>query len=214
LRREVGLPGRGASVEDRRGIESDVDDRINDMSPGVDLGRASLGLPRSSNRHAAPLFASNRLPSTSQRHCAPDRGVMPARAAEMIGDRWRCGRAGTGLELTRESTRNRRVRGLTPGAVGTALWRRNALLRCVVVLAAGVSLGLACASSSAGPPRCSVGETCTQNTSHGQACLQSCSGVDAGGCPGGNVCTFASECCSGAACTPRGVFVCCPPTGC
>jgi hypothetical protein len=60
----------------------------------------------------------------------------------------------------------------------------------------------------------SDGQTCAEYTSHGPAYLPSCSGVDAGGCSSGNVCTATSACCGGGGCRAATVFVCCPPSGC
>jgi hypothetical protein len=69
--------------------------------------------------------------------------------------------------------------------------------------------------AACGTPTCSTGESCVQSSSHGaQQCIQSCAGLDAGGCSSGEVCTATSGCCSGTACSAIEVFVCCPASGC
>jgi hypothetical protein len=45
------------------------------------------------------------------------------------------------------------------------------------------------------------------------ACLESCSGVDAGECPASETCMRASGCCVGAACTAVSRPVCVPEGG-
>jgi hypothetical protein len=63
-------------------------------------------------------------------------------------------------------------------------------------------------------PTCSADQRCVEYTPAGPACLPACSGIDAGGCPSGEVCTRASGCCLGTACSAVSVLVCCPPSGC
>jgi hypothetical protein len=69
-------------------------------------------------------------------------------------------------------------------------------------------------ADSAGFPTCSASQACVEYGPVGPACLPTCAGIGAGGCPSGEVCTRTSSCCVATACEAVSVLVCCPPSGC
>ncbi len=68
------------------------------------------------------------------------------------------------------------------------------------------------ADGDGGFPQCTATQACVGYPSFGDwACLESCSGVDAGDCPSGQTCTSASGCCVGTACSAVIHHVCVGP---
>ena len=67
-------------------------------------------------------------------------------------------------------------------------------------------------NADSGFPQCSGTQRCVGSPSFGDwVCLESCSGVDAGGCPSGMTCTSVSGCCTGTGCSATSANVCVTP---
>jgi hypothetical protein len=93
------------------------------------------------------------------------------------------------------------------------------------LIAAAAFVGCGTKGSSGSGLSCPSGQSCTQYTTNGQACLPTCdpvqaeagAGANAGGCASGSVCVATSPCCEApadaAGCNVAPIAVCCPLTG-
>lgn len=62
-------------------------------------------------------------------------------------------------------------------------------------------------------PGCSAGQQCARSQTQSDVCRATCA-ADGGTCPGDEVCTRTSGCCTGTGCAAILVYVCCAPSGC